>query len=98
MKRKPDAPVGSLAQLPIEIPSTFKDEGVVAVAVEAVVAAEALVDQDRVIEPVGEVYGDIENRVLVAPHRVVEPEENELPIRNRSPPIERATTLGKVGR
>ncbi len=60
-------------ELGAHVAGALEDEGVVAVAVEAVTAAESLVDEQRQVEGQRGEDGGVERRVFVAAHRVMHP-------------------------
>ena len=67
---------------------TLQDEGMVAVGIVAVAAAQALVDQHRQSELPAEVQGDIECGIVVIAQGVVRPEQDPAPGRSDGPGIQ----------
>lgn len=81
-----------------EVAGALEDEGVVTVAVEAVLAAQALVDEDGFAGAVGDLDGGVEGGVLVVADRVMDPAEDEVALRIQVAGVKGVGTLGEVGR
>lgn len=66
------------AQAGSEVIGALQDECVVAVAVEPVIAAKALVDENRLCELIAQRDGGVQSRVIVVANGVVQPAKHEL--------------------
>ena len=78
MERARDTPVREFG---LQIPRAFQNERVLPVAIEAMIAAQPLVHEHRSRERVPEVNRNIEHRILMTAHGVVQPAEHKLAIR-----------------
>jgi hypothetical protein len=81
-----------------KVVSTFEDEGMVPIAIEAVASAKALVNEKGLAEPVGEMDGGIKSGIFVGANGVVEPEKDKLTAFGCWRLIEQTNSLGKLRR
>ena len=81
----------------LKVAGALHDERVLTVALIPMPATETLIDEHRLAKRVRKLQGDIEHGVLMAPHRVMKPAEDELAAGITTPFADRMNPLSKNG-